>query len=1347
MALVAERMQMFGQELLNVQEWALAAQIFNAALAVCIKAGINAIHQSLLDNMTGVVKRLIVEEKPTSHIPVMLTSEPILARRAQLSMLRKSMSNLFDQGKSSQECVEQFSKGIQGLVTDLLNDACELLGKPPCEFTVLGLGSLARREMNLYSDLEFAILINVQTEENASYFRKLVKLLEIQVIHLGETQLPMIQFHLKGPVMKSPIKNGFSFDSGGNTPIRKQLIQTPKNMEKLQSERDNAEDHILTNALKETAVLVGSPSLYEDYWNAMREILNAATNKPDLCFRQQRALNLLKRQLHDFAPRIDKEKEEFPVFNIKEELQRLPCFLFATLADYYGIEEENTWDKIDKLKDKQVFSEAGAEKLKKVLNAIMRLRCQKYYEREWEIAYHPSMQIPKGEGDIFVLSDDDVLEIQEIYRTILPLHRAVKEVYATKRFTDLARESFYDDSLKVQAEAHEHLHQYKEAKNCFIKQIGLDPADASTLIGFANLLARLAEYQEAEEYGQKVLKLGEQRQSQKIISNALCLLGLVSEAQGNYQKAFEYHLKGYTIDQEQFGQYHPETIPHLMNLGHVHQNCGRLKEAQHCYEEVLRIFNVETAELQEALSTPTKKVIVFDENHTLALIYHNLGSVLVDSGESEEGIEYLLRALRIKRNLHGSVHPSVATTLNNLGHAKNKSEEYKEALKYFKEALKINQEILGADHPNNAATHNNMGTVYCALRKFQKAREHLDKALRIDQQALGMEHPNVARDCQNLAIVLFALKEREKGLRCFDWALAILKKAYPPTHPKLAVCLFSLGEAYLTAGETDKARENFEAALGIELQINGKEHSHVAEIYSRLGDIWRSQGIHKRAVECYEEVVKIQRKSPEEPDLIVNLANLGTSYHALNQHEEAVQCMEEAKNLSVKMFGEEHPVTARLLRNLGGVLFAQEETEKALECAEKALEIYQKIQGIAHEDLIALLEDLFYAYQVLDEPEKALYYLEEALKVKEQALGKEHDDVAAILKNLAEYSVHIKKNRKAIYYYQRGLELHCKKLGENHEVIGILHNNLGSIWIHEGNFSEAIKCLKKAVAIKEKAVGNDNIGLANSLGMLGNAYKAVKDTQNTIDCFNRRLTILKKVHGESHVAVAQTLNNLGITWENHGNLVKAIECCEKAVSILENLPGAPADLLKVFRTNLQGLYKMADEKNQPVFRRGASISSSSGPTSGNQLLDAMFMAAAMGAARTHASQNSEEEQQSNEDMRGLIAQLRGTSADDTNTQIASIFAKGLMKAMLTAEDRRGRLPPQAQAKVEELSGEDDEVEDDPDSEELLAPKKTAAAAPIINRMPSIPLNENTALIRSRESEVKEENCCGSCSMQ
>lgn len=71
--------------------------------------------------------------------------------------------------------------GVRQLLVDTINECLEVLSKPPCDYEVIVLGSLAREEMTPYSDVEWAILTSSEEQDCKDFFRNLTNLVHFQV--------------------------------------------------------------------------------------------------------------------------------------------------------------------------------------------------------------------------------------------------------------------------------------------------------------------------------------------------------------------------------------------------------------------------------------------------------------------------------------------------------------------------------------------------------------------------------------------------------------------------------------------------------------------------------------------------------------------------------------------------------------------------------------------------------------------------------------------------------------------------------------------------------------------------------------------------------------------------------------------------------------------------------------------------------------------------------------------------------------------------------------------------------------------------------------------------------------
>ena len=84
----------------------------------------------------------------------------IAKKRELLAQIREqAMDNLTSQ-VSTEVIAKNVTKGAIELTQWVIEECLKILGPPPCkDYAIIGLGSMSREEMSLFSDLEFGVLL------------------------------------------------------------------------------------------------------------------------------------------------------------------------------------------------------------------------------------------------------------------------------------------------------------------------------------------------------------------------------------------------------------------------------------------------------------------------------------------------------------------------------------------------------------------------------------------------------------------------------------------------------------------------------------------------------------------------------------------------------------------------------------------------------------------------------------------------------------------------------------------------------------------------------------------------------------------------------------------------------------------------------------------------------------------------------------------------------------------------------------------------------------------------------------------------------------------------------------
>ena len=274
--------------------------------------------------------------------------------------------------------------------------------------------------------------------------------------------------------------------------------------------------------------------------------------------------------------------------------------------------------------------------------------------------------------------------------------------------------------------------------------------------------------------------------------------------------------------------------------------------------------------------------------------------------------EYLLRQLVITED------GKCAYYLNHFTYelGENNTKKYRSSLclKYREKALDIRRNVLGEVHPDTATSYNNVGVSYAKMGDLEKGLQYLEKALKIRRRVLGEVHPSTAKSYNNVGVSYAKMGDREKSLQYEEKALEISCRILGEVHPDTASYYHNVGFSYFEIGDREKGLQYLEKALEIRRRILGEEHPDTAISYNSVGMLYEDLGKKKEGLAYIEKALDIRRKvlGEEHPDTATSYNNVGYSYtNFWNRHEEAAEYFHRAYLISRKHKGEENPTTQK----------------------------------------------------------------------------------------------------------------------------------------------------------------------------------------------------------------------------------------------------------------------------------------------------------------------------------------------------------------------------------------------------------------------------------------------------
>ena len=420
----------------------------------------------------------------------------------------------------------------------------------------------------------------------------------------------------------------------------------------------------------------------------------------------------------------------------------------------------------------------------------------------------------------------------------------------------------------------------------------------------------LGEYKAAEEIYTALLDESMARQNATDTIHAYWNLGDLNQTRADYNVALEQYGKGLELAEK--NGLENDAVMLLNNVSIVHQARTDLDSAREA--------------LDKAMALAEKN----NDQAGLAACQHQMGLLLMHSGDAGQAIEHYRKAIELKEAVKDL---TVGNTLAEIGRAYYFMGNYKQARRYYNDALKTGMPVSDA-----IKVRNNLAMVY-------KMQGMLEYALELFQESL--------EDARR-----FGLKSTESAL------------------------LNNIGIVQRDLGELDQALKNHEDALAINQAIGEKLAVLVDK--NNMALVLKEQGDYEGAMALLEPLLPEARALHSYDDLLRTLINLGDVSLLMEKYDDALKYFQEAADTAEQTANPERQWNA--LFGAGRAVEAAGDAEKAVERYKKAVEVIEGLRvniGGGDDDKSHFLANKVKVYMrliqllhTLEKPDEALKYLE-----------------------------------------------------------------------------------------------------------------------------------------------------------------------------------------------------------------------------------------------------------------------------------------------------------------------------------------------------------------------------------
>ena len=907
--------------------------------------------------------------------------------------------------------IEMIYAQIHNEMKEFLNSiflfCMQIAGPTPCNFSIIGLGSLARKELTPYSDLEFAILLDDNnanpSPQQRQYFRFLTYFIHTQIIKLGETILPSMgipslnDFYSKNKeddwFFDDVIPRGFSFDGmmpwACKTPLgkkewrgqpRQEYIMTIDEMLELQNVNPTSSIESLktANVFSSACHLFGDVELTAKYLQRLSTFLTHADRMKS--FRQQ-VFAVMESLLEMYGSNEISTKDFGTQQDVKKEVYRLTSLLVEQLLKFFGIFGQSSWQGIQEMCRMNIFTEEGAQNLLTALSITTELRLRCYQQQGMQKDALPT--IPQ-----LSLTEDkncpcpSTAAIVRLYQTLIPLTSVMSSFLQEIKDHDscepelfvvavLKHIPFNDVSALTTAVAYLRILQLPKAFECLLaaKDGVVDKAElAQITLVLASCYQMVGKFQEVIECAREVEAMyatSSDILEGRVLVDALSSIMDAYMSQGVFQEAAKIYDQIITLQD----QLNLEDSSPMKKIDFLHSGAV-------LYIKLKQYKNAESILKSIIKTLPNKNRDYF--NYFLCL--NNLAVILLNQDKLQEARSILNTALEAASQLYGenAAHPYFARCLLNLSEVYYELGEIEEADRVLQRALIICSHVDDQNliEPSIVDALIRKARIHEFYKQWDDMFDSLYKAKEIAEVLYkGQPHPNMAEVLYNVAFCeqkrgnsMNALHHYQNFLKMYEEERMECQQGdYNCTIANVLLRITHLGEK--CSCDVSYLISCHEKALEIEEKVHGKEsdHAHLAMCFESFGYLLIRANQESKGLEYLGKAMKMFEQMNFHNKHFYGYAQAKTG-EILGEHSpfEAEAHLKKAKSVLKKTVSDESDIT--LLQINSFLLNIYIRTNRIQEGFELAKEQRRLIEIMLSRSTVPSIHDMFQLYQL------ALYY-------------------------------------------------------------------------------------------------------------------------------------------------------------------------------------------------------------------------------------------------------------------------------------------------------------------------------------------------------------------------------------
>lgn len=202
---------------------------------------------------------------------------------------------------------------------------------------------------------------------------------------------------------------------------------------------------------------------------------------------------------------------------------------------------------------------------------------------------------------------------------------------------------------------------------------------------------------------------------------------------------------------------------------------------------------------------------------------------------------------------------------------------------------------------------------------WQDAEAYLKSSFDLNSTEIADRLRYAGRLLINIGMLRQNLKQIDESRRAYYFAMMIQVRLLNEENPEVAATLFNAGRLLQAQGERDEAWDYLTQSLDMWRRVIVDDNTaqylpFFASCLHLLGRMEADAGAYEAARLHYGEALELRRSAlkPTDPDIALNLSELGKLCLAHGDTEAAISYLEESLSIYLPALGEQHPLVMRL---------------------------------------------------------------------------------------------------------------------------------------------------------------------------------------------------------------------------------------------------------------------------------------------------------------------------------------------------------------------------------------------------------------------------------------------------